>query len=61
MSIKRMQLTTLVFRGRSLSCEPGKFCHKKRTRSWRVVASQLMRRAVRLHEDVVAYLRASNP
>ncbi len=28
LSNKRMQLTTLVFKGRSLSCETGEFWHK---------------------------------
>ncbi len=28
MSIKRMQLTTLLFKGRSLGCELGKSCHE---------------------------------
>ena len=47
MSIKPMQLAAPVFKGRSLSCGLVHSVTNRASSRWRVVASQLMRRAVR--------------
>ena len=51
MSIKRVQLTTPVFKGRSLSCEAMNSVTHWASSGWRAVASQLMRNPVMRRVD----------